>query len=162
MARIMVINDTQEILTLFRDILTEEGYEVALYSSAIHDIEEIEQLNPDMIVLDFIFGHENLGFQMLQKVKMRRSTAGIPIIVCTAALQLVREMEGYLQSKGVQVVLKPFEVDDLIDAVRRGLLTSDHLGQADSSESSAGKTAAEPVTKRARASRSRSGAKGQR
>jgi DNA-binding response OmpR family regulator len=127
----MVVNDTQEILALFRDILTEEGYEVALYSSAIHDMEEIERLRPDLVILDFLFGHENLGFQMLQKLKMRRSTASIPVIVCTAALQAVREMEGYLQSKGVQVVLKPFDVDELVDAVRRSLQTVRYQAEVD-------------------------------
>ena len=130
MTRIMVINDTQEVLSLFQDILTEEGYEVALYSSAIHDMEEIERVAPDMIILDFIFGRENLGFQILQKIKMRRTTAHIPIVACTAALQVVREMEGYLQSKNVQVVLKPFEVDDLLDAVQRCLKTVESLTDA--------------------------------
>jgi DNA-binding response OmpR family regulator len=129
--RIMVINDTQEILALFRDILTDEGYEVALYSSAIHDMEEIERVQPDMIILDFIFGHENLGFQMLQKLKMRRSTARLPVVVCTAALQAVREMEGFLQSKNVQIVLKPFDVDDLVEAVRRGLATASYEAQVE-------------------------------
>jgi DNA-binding response OmpR family regulator len=131
MTRIMVINDTQEILALFRDILTDEGYEVALYSSAIHDMEEIERVNPDLIILDFIFGHENLGFQILQKLKMRRSTARLPVVVCTAALQAVREMEGFLQSKGVQIVLKPFDVDDLVEAVRRGLATANYEAQVE-------------------------------
>ncbi|HMQ31172.1 MAG TPA: response regulator [Chloroflexaceae bacterium] len=131
MPRIMVINDTQEILALFRDILTEEGHEVALYSSAIHDMEEIERVSPALIILDFVFGNENLGFQMLQKIKMRRSTAGLPVIVCTAALQAVREMEGYLRSKGVQIVLKPFDVDDLIRAVQRGLDTAAYESQVD-------------------------------
>jgi DNA-binding response OmpR family regulator len=137
MTRIMVINDTQEILALFSDILTEEGYEVLLYSSAIHDMEEIVRVHPDLIILDFLFGQENQGFQMLQKVKMVRDTADIPVIVCTAALEAVREMEGYLLSKGVQVILKPFEVDDLVKAVGRGLATADYKSQVDHVEGGA-------------------------
>lgn len=137
MTRILVINDTQEILTLFQDILTDEGYEAVLYSSAIHDMDEVERQNADLIILDWIFAHENLGFQMLQKLKMRRSTASIPVIVCTAALQAVREMEGYLQSKGVQVVLKPFEIDDLLDSVKRALKTVDYPGAVNSAEPAA-------------------------
>lgn len=133
----MVVNDTQEILSLFRDLLRDEGYEVVLYSSAIHDLEEIERVAPNLIILDFVFGGENLGFQMLQKLKMRRSTSRIPVIVCTAALQMVREMEGYLQSKGVQIVLKPFDIDDLLDAVRRSLATAAYESQVDRSDGSA-------------------------
>ncbi len=119
--RIMVINDTQEILSLFRDILEAEGYEVILYSYAIQDIEEVERVKPDLIILDFIFTENKVGWQMLQKIKMRRATANIPIIVCTAAIREVREMEGYLHSKGVGVVFKPFDIDDLIKAVLQAL-----------------------------------------
>ena len=129
MTRVMVINDTQEILTLFSDLLTESGYEVALYSSAIHDMEEIERVNPDLIILDVVFGGENVGFQMLQKLKMRRATAQLPVVLCTAALNAVREMEGYLQSKNVQVVPKPFDIDDLLDAVERAIKSSDFQAQ---------------------------------
>ena len=109
-ARIMVVNDTQEILELFEDLLTDEGYEVALYSFGIEDLDEVERVNPDLIILDYIIGGEAVGWQMLQKLKMRRSTARIPVIVCTAAKNQVQEMEGYLKSKGVGLVLKPFDI----------------------------------------------------
>lgn len=119
--RIMVVNDTQEILELFDDLLTSEGYEVILYSFAIQDLDEIERHKPDLIVLDYIFGGERLGWQLLQKLKMRRSTAGIPVVVCTAAKRQVEEIEGHLAAMGVSVVLKPFNVDDLLNTVRRTL-----------------------------------------
>jgi DNA-binding response OmpR family regulator len=117
----MVVNDTQEILDLFREILTDEGYEVALYSYAIQDLDEVERVKPDLIILDYIFNQEQIGWQMLQKLKMRRSTEAIPVIVCTAAVRQAHEMEGYLQSKGVGLVLKPFHIDDLLRAITMAL-----------------------------------------
>ena len=120
-ARIMVINDTQEILELFRDLLTEEGYEVTLYSYGVHDMKEVERVAPALIIIDYLIGDEQTGWQMLQKLKMTRSTAAIPIIVCTAALNQVKEIEGWLTQKGITVVLKPFDVDDLLAAIRRAL-----------------------------------------
>jgi DNA-binding response OmpR family regulator len=119
--RIMVINDTQEILDMFRAILEDEGYEVILYSFAILDMTEYERVKPDLIILDLVFGSEKSGWQMLQKLKMNRTTATIPIILCTAATNAVREMEGYLLSKGVGVLLKPFDIDDLAAAVKLAL-----------------------------------------
>lgn len=121
MTHIMVINDTQEILELFREILTDEGYEVTLYSYAIQDMAEIERTKPDLIILDYIFGDEKVGWQTLQKLKMRPSTASIPVVVCTAALQAVKELEGHLAVKGVTVVVKPFNIDELLEAVRTAL-----------------------------------------
>jgi len=126
-ARILVINDTQEILDMFRAILEDEGYEVILYSFAILDMNEYEQVKPDLIILDLVFGGEKSGWQMLQKLKMNRSTATIPVIVCTAATNAIREMEGYLLSKGVGVILKPFDIDDLIAAVKLALQSRNNI-----------------------------------
>lgn len=118
---IMVINDTQEILELFQEILVEEGYTVSLYAFAIQDLSEVERVSPDLIILDYIIGGEGVGWQFLQKLKMRRSTADIPVVVCTAAAKAVQEMEGYLKAKGVTVVLKPFDIDDLLTAIKLSL-----------------------------------------
>src|ERR1700739_3349013 len=106
--RIMVINDMQEILDLFRQILEPEGYEVILYSFAPNELQEIERHQPDLILLDFIFGAERLGWQLLQKLRMNQPTSTIPIIICTAAIREVREIEGYLHAQGIEVVPKPF------------------------------------------------------
>ncbi|MGH2484539.1 MAG: response regulator [Ktedonobacterales bacterium] len=119
--RILVINDTPEILELFEELLAGEGYEVVLYSFATHDTDEILRHHPDLIILDYIFGGERQGWQLLQKLKMRRETAKIPVIICTAAVREVREIEGFLLAKGVGVVPKPFDIDDLLAAVAAGL-----------------------------------------
>jgi len=127
-ARILVVNDTQEILELFRMLLEEEGYEVILAGFPIQQISEIEQIKPDLIILDFVFGDQKTGWQMLQMLKMKRSTAAIPVLVCTAALDLVREQEGYLVSQGVHVVFKPFDIDRLLEAVRQVMQSQhDHI-----------------------------------
>ena len=115
--RILVVNDSPEILDLIRDILEDEGYEVVLHSYASRDLVEIKQVRPNLIVLDFIIGGEDHGWQLLQKLKLDRETEAIPIVVCTAAVGLVRELEGHLRTKGINVVLKPFDIDDLLRQV---------------------------------------------
>src|SRR6266576_5770396 len=127
-ARILVVNDTQEILELFRIFLEEEeGYDIVLAGTPMQRIKEVEQINPDLIVLDLVFGDEKTGLQMLQMLKMQRSTATIPVIVCTAALDLVREQEGYLVSQGVHVIYKPFDLDHLISSVKQLLEAHEHF-----------------------------------
>ncbi len=127
-ARILVVNDTQEILELFRMLLEEEeGYDVILSGFPIQQIKEIEQIKPDLIILDLILGDERTGMQMLQMLQMQRSTATIPVLVCTAALQIVREQEGYLVSQGVQVVYKPFDIGDLLTNVKQLLESHEHI-----------------------------------
>ena len=126
-ARILVINDTQEILDLFQIILESEGYKVVLSSFPFKHTGEIEEIKPDLIILDFLFGDKQLGWQMLQVLKMQKSTASIPVIVCTAALQDVREQEGYLVSQGVFVIYKPFDLDQLLATIKQTLASSKNI-----------------------------------
>ena len=60
-ARILVINDIEEILDAFRLILEDAGYEVLLSGLAFRDTREIERLQPNLVILDYIFGAEKLG-----------------------------------------------------------------------------------------------------
>jgi DNA-binding response OmpR family regulator len=114
---ILVVNDTQEILDLFQELLEEEGYRVSLYSYAFKDVAEIRAIAPDLVILDFLIGGEAHGWNLLQKLKMDREVAKIPIIVCTAAVQLVKDLEGHLTAKNVRVILKPFDIDELLTEV---------------------------------------------
>jgi len=115
---VLVVNDTPEILDLFREILEEEGYSVTLYSYAFRDLDDIKRDRPDLIILDFIIGGEDRGWQLLQKLKMDQATATLPVVVCTAAIRMVRDLEGHLKAKNVAVVLKPFDIDDLVIEVK--------------------------------------------
>ncbi len=119
---ILVINDTQEILELFNDILHEEaGYEVTLFSFEPLMVEKVKEINPDLIISDHVFGEEKVGWQFLQRLKMDRETADIPMIICSGAIKELREMEGYLVSKDVGVLFKPFDVDELLELVKKKL-----------------------------------------
>jgi DNA-binding response OmpR family regulator len=136
-ARILVVNDTQEILELFRVLLEEEeGHEVILSGLPFQEISDVEKIKPDLIILDFVFGDQKSGWQMLQMLKMKRSTANIPVIVCTAALDDVREQEGYLVSQGVHVVYKPFDIEHLVNNVRELLEKHEHVSSAADQEES--------------------------
>jgi DNA-binding response OmpR family regulator len=122
---ILVINDAQEVLDVMRELLEEEGYRVSLYSHALKDLDEIRRVDPDLLILDHIIGDEEYGWQLIQKLRLDRHLATLPVIVCTAAVKLVRELEGHLTAKGVTVVLKPFDIDDLLAAVERALRDRD-------------------------------------
>ncbi|HET8524637.1 MAG TPA: response regulator [Thermomicrobiales bacterium] len=111
---ILVINDAQEILDLFKDLLEEAGYQVSLYSYSIHDLEQIKAINPDLVILDLLMGGEQTGWQMLEKIRLDPETAKLPVIVCTAAVEMVRELQGHLTEKNVAIVLKPFDIDDIL------------------------------------------------
>jgi CheY-like chemotaxis protein len=124
--RVLVVNDTQEILELFQEIFEELGFAVEIMSYAPRELEQVRAVDPDIVVLDLIFGQRELeGWQLLQKLRMDRQFESLPVIVCSAAVREVGEQEGYLTEQGVLVVLKPFTVSQLEEAVRRAVTMAD-------------------------------------
>jgi DNA-binding response OmpR family regulator len=117
----MVINDTEEILALFEEILVTEGYLVSLHSFRMQDLGEIKKVNPDLIVIDQLFGNEAHGWQVIQKIHMDATTATIPIVVCSTEIRLLQDLEGHLKAKNILVVLKPFDIEEFLDAVNKAL-----------------------------------------
>lgn len=118
---ILVVNDTEEIIELFRDILEGMGHRVTATSYAPQNLSEILKINPDLVIMDLMLGGEKHGWQLAQKMRMSRETEQIPIIICTAASDQIREQEGWLTAQAIKVVLKPFGIEDLERAVDKAL-----------------------------------------
>ena len=119
---ILVVNDTEEILDLFRDIVEGLGHRMTAWSFSPDDLGKVTEIAPDLIVLDLMLGPTELqGWALLQKLRMSPPTEEIPVIVCTAATNWVREQEGWLAANAVKVVLKPFKVPHLEHAIRQAL-----------------------------------------
>jgi CheY-like chemotaxis protein len=129
---VLVVNDTEEILDLFRDILENMGHRMTAWSFSPDDLATVTEIKPDLIILDLMLGPTELqGWALLQKIRMTPATEDIPVIVCSAATNWVREQEGWLAANAVKVVLKPFKVAQLEHAVEHALALPD---MADSSE----------------------------
>jgi CheY-like chemotaxis protein len=114
---IFVINDTIAILELFTALLEDEGYRVTTDGFSIEMVELLRRVKadrPDLLVLDFLIQDEGKGWQFLQMLRMDRDTRDIPVVVCTAAVKLVEDLQTHLDAMGVGVVLKPFDIDNLL------------------------------------------------
>jgi len=118
-AHLLVVDDVQEILDLYRLILEEEGYELYLSVYAYEDVKDVEHLCPHLIILDLMFNTRPAGWELLKKLKAYPSTKSIPILLCTAIMSLPDEMADYVRKQEIPVIYKPFEIDDFLQVTRR-------------------------------------------
>ncbi len=120
---LLVINDTPAILQVFKELFEDEGFRVTLDTFSSYDTgkkyQDIKEIRPDAIILDFLFGGEPLGWQLLQLLRMDKSTRDIPVVVCTAAVRQAEELGAHLLKMKVEVVIKPFDIEDAVAAVNR-------------------------------------------
>lgn len=121
-SRLLIIEDNLALLSLYQLILEPEALNVVVTSAPFLDITEVEQVRPDLILLDYHLGAIGQKELLLHQLKTRPATAAIPLIIATADAQALYEQADYLREHHVQVLLNPFEIDELIRAVRQALL----------------------------------------
>jgi DNA-binding response OmpR family regulator len=123
--QVLVVDDDQATLSLYRDLLTDGGFAVTLRRRPPDDPEDVVRLQPDLILLDLVFSGEEAGWRFLGMLKNDRRTAETPVLVCTAATQLVERVRDQLDAWCCGVVLKPFDIDPLLETIELCLARPD-------------------------------------
>ena len=86
---IMVIDDTPAILELYRDLLTDEGYAVASYARPLRDLAEVERIEPDLIIIDYLMGGEKVGWHLLQLLQSLLLIVGSVVFLAIISWKLL-------------------------------------------------------------------------
>lgn len=114
---VVVINDSPELLELAEMLLGDEDFDVKVALTGTRALELIRTTLPDIVILDVRLPDVS-GWDILQALKLDAKTASIPVLVCSAAVQELRDLERQLAGMGVDVLIKPFAIDTLIQKVR--------------------------------------------
>ena len=121
-ARIIVVNDDRPFLDLMHQLLQEtEGYAVQTRKEWEGAYEFVKAQRPDLVILYIRLGGEERGWQILQMLTLDPETLPIPVIVCSAAVDELHAHQPLLQRYGVRALPKPFDLDDLLSAIRHAL-----------------------------------------
>jgi two-component system response regulator len=79
--KILVVDDEQNIRTLLREELTDEGYDVLLAANGAQALAMIKEEKPDLVTLDIKMPGED-GLSLLRKI--REIEYDLPVIICSA------------------------------------------------------------------------------
>ncbi len=118
---ILVIDGSQVLLDLLRDLLEGEGYRVSTQTTLDQDLNPIIHLAPGLIILDDLCRTEDQGWSLLGRLRADPGTQAIPVILCTGVQDEVEGLGEHLTELGVRVVLKPFDLDHLLRVIRHAL-----------------------------------------
>lgn len=115
---ILVVDDAPEILILKREIFEEEGFRVTTRIAHDTALDEIIQIAPDLIIIDYSTEAES---NRLHQLTTDLRTEQIPVVLCTGAVRQIEAIRPELDARGVVVVFKPFEIEHLVHVVREVL-----------------------------------------
>lgn len=113
MGRVMVIEDSEELQAIYREVLESRGWETISLEDAPGDLGPIRQTRPDVLVLDLHFGGRQFeGLRLLQLLRSDPVLSPLPVVVATAAPEF-RPDGAWLRQHRVTLLAKPFDITDL-------------------------------------------------
>ena len=111
---ILVVDDEEYIRDLVRTALTFSGFEVAVSADGVTALNDIQQLLPDLIVLDVNMPGFD-GFEVVRR--LRDSGDQTPVIFLTARDSEEDRLSGFTKG-GDDYVTKPFSLEELVARVQ--------------------------------------------
>lgn len=117
--RILLIDHSQDILDLLRELFEDDGYRVVV-SREIRDLPRLRDLLPEVIVDEILVGgRPEAGWQYLTLTRRDPDQSHRSLVICTTAAEIVREPEvaESLDYLGVQVLCQPFLIGELLQMV---------------------------------------------
>ena len=117
--KILVIDDSDLMLNIIRDIIEGAGYDVVTASSGKEGLELVRKEKPDLVLLDVIMPEMN-GFEVCEILRNDDSNNLLPIIILTAKSKDEDKLRG-LELGADDYITKPFNPRELISRVNNTL-----------------------------------------
>jgi CheY-like chemotaxis protein len=108
---VLVVDDEVDIRTAMTEVLEEEGYEVYAAGDGQEGLDRLREKQPSVILLDLMMPGMS-GWEFRRAQQREPEVSDIPVIVLTAMGRApFIEAQSFLE--------KPFDLDTLLDEVRR-------------------------------------------
>lgn len=116
MALIYVVEDDESIREIETIALKNSGHEVCAFENAGSFYKKMEELLPDLLVLDVMLPDSD-GNTIVKKLRTKQQTAKLPIIMVTAKTTEIDMVKG-LDNGADDYIKKPFSIMELISRVK--------------------------------------------
>ncbi len=113
MAKILAVDDEENILELVKLYLEREGYQVETASRGSEALAKFPRFNPDFVILDLMLPDMD-GLEICRQIRAKSNT---PIIMLTARKEDVDKIVG-LEIGADDYLTKPFNPRELIARIK--------------------------------------------
>lgn len=116
--RVLIVDDAAFMRMMLKNILTQNGYEVAgEASNGLEAVTLYKELKPDLVTMDITMPEMD-GITAVKEIKKIDPEA--KIIMCSAMGQQAMVIES-IQAGARDFVVKPFQPDRVLEAVKKVL-----------------------------------------
>ena len=114
--KIYIVEDDESIREIETIALKNSNYIVSAFENAKEFYKKLDELVPDLILLDVMLPDES-GYDIVRKLRKRPATQDIPIIMVTAKTTEMDMIKG-LDGGADDYIKKPFSIMELITRVK--------------------------------------------
>jgi len=115
-AKILIVDDEEDICYLTKLMLEKEGYSVIVARSGNEGIEKAVKEKPDIMLLNIKLPDTN-GWHVCKELKSRRETSDIVIAMFSARRRIDEEQGFSYAGCDCHYIEKPFTRDEIINAI---------------------------------------------
>lgn len=116
LAKIMIVEDEDPLVTLLTYNLEAEGFAVVAAKSGDDALVVMEEERPDLIILDWMLPGLS-GIEICRQIRAGTTTRALPIIMLTARGEETDRLRG-LSTGADDYIVKPFSVAELMARVK--------------------------------------------
>ncbi|TDI63152.1 MAG: phosphate regulon transcriptional regulatory protein PhoB [Alphaproteobacteria bacterium] len=113
---VLIVEDEEALVTLLQYNFEKENYRVSLARNGQEAILLIDEMLPDLIILDWMLP-EISGLELCRQLRSRTKTRNVPIIMLTARGEETDRIRG-LDTGADDYITKPFSMTELLSRVR--------------------------------------------
>lgn len=114
--RILAVDDQPENLELLGALLADEGFEVHFARDGVAALSEVERCRPHAVLLDIMMPRLD-GIEVCRRLKSRRPTCFLPVVLLTALSDAESKVRGY-DAGADDFLNKPFHRVELLARLR--------------------------------------------
>ena len=143
LSNIFIVDDTLEVIQLVSAVLSDHGYQVKSALNGAVAMTSIQQMRPDLILLDIKLPDMN-GYQVYEQLQTSPITAHIPVIFLSGmdeSSSVKSKFSHTVTAKSdhpTRYIQKPFKPEHLIQQIKAHLATSLATKPSDSHPHGAG------------------------
>jgi DNA-binding response OmpR family regulator len=113
MCRIVIVEDDAATRDMLRVGLTEEGYAAIMLNGPGDLLAQLTAATPDLVLLDLMLGAWGDGLALATAIREDPLLRHLPIIVLSAARDMLRQHADELTHLHCHMLDKPFDLDGL-------------------------------------------------
>lgn len=108
---IMIIEDEQDILLLYKDYLLSKGHKVLATSTTANEImSDYERIKPDVSIIDYKLPSEKNGLDAAIQILNKYPSAAILIVTAYDTVKKEIARSSFFDDKHVEILIKPIRL----------------------------------------------------